>query len=171
MGDGGPVLMFVRQGDVCVGRFDATGAAVLQQVMIEIVGLLSERLDRHDPVVGRLFPDVYRDDPEASADLRRYIEGDLKSAKLDQAGAMLAALPPDGGEVRLDDEQAEAWLRGLTDARLALGVQLGIRDDTDLIEEMDEAVLGDPVSVRVAQLSVYAYLSELQESLVEALAG
>jgi hypothetical protein len=36
---------------------------------------------------------------------------------------------------------------------------------------MDEAVLHDPVSVRVAQLSVYAYLSELQESLVEALAG
>jgi hypothetical protein len=36
---------------------------------------------------------------------------------------------------------------------------------------MDEAVLRDPVSVRVAQLSVYAYLSELQESLVEALAG
>jgi hypothetical protein len=144
---------------------------VLQQVMIEIVGLLSERLDRDDPVVARLFPDVYPDDPATSADLRRYIEADLKSAKLDQAGAMLAALPPEGGEVRLDDEQAEAWLRALTDARLALGMQLGIDDDTDLVEEMDEAVLRDPVSVRVAQLSVYAYLSELQESLVEALAG
>jgi hypothetical protein len=150
--------MFAREGDACVGHFDQAAAAVLQQVMIEIVGLLSERLDRDDPVVARLFPDVY-------------IEADLKSAKLDQAGAMLAALPPEGGEVRLDDEQAEAWLRALTDARLALGMQLGIDDDTDLVEEMDEAVLRDPVSVRVAQLSVYAYLSELQESLVEALAG
>jgi hypothetical protein len=163
--------MFMREGDVCVGHFDETGAAVLQQVMIEVVALLSDRLDHDDPVVTRLFPDMYRDDPDTSADLRRYTEADLKSAKLDQAGAMLAALPPDGGEVRLDDEQAEAWLRGLTDARLALGMQLGIRDDTDLVEEMDDAVLHDPVSVRVAQLSVYAYLSELQESLVEALMG
>lgn len=163
--------MFVREGDVCVGRFDPSGAAVLQQVMIEVVGLLSERLDRADPVVARLFPDVYPDDPDTSAELRRYIEDDLKSAKLDQAGAMLAALPPGGGEVRLDAEQAEVWLRGLTDARLALGMQLGLRDDTDLVEEMDEAVLRDPVSVRTAQLSVYAYLSELQESLVEALMG
>ncbi|HEV7899369.1 MAG TPA: DUF2017 domain-containing protein [Planosporangium sp.] len=163
--------MFIREGDVCVGRFDPTGAAVLQQVMIEVVGLLSERLDHGDPVVARLFPDVYRDNPDVSADLRRYTESDLKSAKLDQAGAMLASLPPDGGEVRLDDEQAGAWLRGLTDARLALGTQLDIRDDTDLVDEMDEAVLRDPVSVRVARLSVYAYLSELQESLVEALAG
>jgi hypothetical protein len=163
--------MFMREGDVCVGRFDQSGAAVLQQVMIEVVALLSEQLDHDHPVVARLFPDVYRDDPDASADLRRYTEADLRSAKLDQAGAMLAALPPDGGEVRLDDEQAEAWLRGLTDARLALGMQLGIRDETDLVEEMDEAVLHDPVSVRVAQLSVYAYLSELQESLVDALMG
>jgi hypothetical protein len=163
--------MFVREGDVCVGQFDQSAAAVLQQVMIEVVALLSERLDHDDPLVARLFPDTYRDDPEMSADLRRYTEADLKSAKLDQAGAMLAALPPGGGEVRLDGEQAEAWLRALTDARLALGMQLGIRDDTDLIEEMDDAVLHDPVSVRVAQLSVYAYLSELQESLVEALMG
>ncbi|NJC73698.1 DUF2017 domain-containing protein [Planosporangium thailandense] len=163
--------MFVREGDVCVGRFDPSGAAVLQQVMIEVVGLLSERLDRADPVVARLFPDMYPDDPDTSAELRRYMEDDLKSAKLDQAGAMLAALPPGGGEVRLDEEQAEVWLRGLTDARLALGLHLGLRDDTDLVEEMDEAVLRDPVSVRAAQLSVYAYLSELQESLVDALMG
>jgi hypothetical protein len=163
--------MFKREGDVCVGRFDESEAAVLQQVMIEIVGLLSERLDHDDPLVARLFPDVYPNDPDISADLRHYMEADLKSAKLEQAAAMLAALPPDGGEVRLDPEQAEAWLRGLTDARLALGMQVGIRDDTDLVEEMDEAVLRDPVSVRVAQLSVYAYLSELQESLVDALIG
>jgi hypothetical protein len=161
--------MFVREGDVCVGRFDQSAAAVLQQVMIELVALLSERLDRDNGVVARLFPDLYRDDPEMSAEIRRYTEDDLKSAKIDQAGAMLSALPPGGGEVRLDEAQAEAWLRGLTDARLALGTQLGIRDDMDLVDEMDEAVLTDPVSVRVAQLSVYAYLSELQESLVDAL--
>ncbi|MDT4989401.1 MAG: hypothetical protein QOI74_3495 [Micromonosporaceae bacterium] len=163
--------MFVREGDCLVGRFDPAGASVLHQVMVEVTGLLADRLDRTDPIVARLFPDMYRDDPEISADLRQYTESDLKTAKLEQAGTILATLPTEGGEVRLDDEQAETWLRALTDARLALGMQLGLRDDTDLVAEMDEAVLHDPISVRVAQLSVYAYLSELQESLVEALVG
>jgi hypothetical protein len=161
--------MFVRRGGWCVARFAPGEAAVLQQVLGEVIALLSEGFDRGDPVVERLFPDVYRDDPAAAADLRRYTEDDLKVGKLEQAESMLAVLPAGGGEVRLDEEQAEAWLRALTDARLALGLRLDIRDDTELEAEIDEAVLRDPTSPRVGQLSVYAYLTYLQESLLEAL--
>jgi len=63
------------------------------------------------------------------------------------------------------------WLRALTDVRLALGLRLSITDDTDLETEIDNAVLHDPTSTRVGQLSVYAYLTYLQESLVGALLG
>jgi hypothetical protein len=163
------MTMFTRKGDECVARFESGESAVLQQVLVEMVALLSEGFDRADPVVERLFPDVYPTDPAGSADLRQYIEGDLKTAKLDQAGSMLATLPDVEGEVRLRDEQAEQWLRALTDARLALGLRLDIRDDTDLEAEIDNAVLRDPTSARVGQLSVYAYLTYLQESLLEAL--
>ena len=163
------MTMFVRKGDTCVARLTPGESAVLQQVLVEVVTLLSDSFDRGDPVVERLFPDVYPDDPASSADMRRYTEDDLKSAKLDQAGAMLAALPDDGGEVRLDDAEAEAWLRALTDVRLALGMRLDVRDDTDLEAEIDEAVLRDPTSPRVDQLSVYAFLTYLQESLLSAL--
>jgi hypothetical protein len=163
--------MFARRGRSCVARFEAGEAAVLRQVLLEIVALLSEGFDRSDPVVERLFPDVYPQDPEDSADLRKYIDDDLKAAKLDQTGVMLTAVPEGGGVVRLDEEQAEAWLRALTDARLALGLRLDIRDDTDLETELDEAVLKDPTSPRVGQLSVYAYLTYLQESLLSALVG
>ena len=83
--------------------------------------------------------------------------------------ACLDGLPVGGGEVRLDDEQSEGWLRALTDARLALGLRLNITDETDLEVEIDEAVLRDPTSARVGHLSVYAYLTYLQESLVGAL--
>ena len=163
--------MFTRRGGTCVARFDAVEARVLHEVLTEVVSLLSDDFDRADPVVERLFPDVYPSDPVGSADLRRYIEGDLKSGKLDQARMVLDALPRGGGRVRLDEEQAEAWLRALTDARLALGLRLDVRDDTDLQEELDEAVLADPTSPRVEHLSVYAFLTLLQESLVEALMG
>ena len=161
--------MFTRRGGRCVARFAPAEAAVLHQVLAEVVGLLSDGFDRADPVVERLFPDMYPEDQAGSADLRRYTEDDLKTAKLEQAQSMIAVLPPGGGEVRLDEEQAEAWLRALTDARLALGLRLDIRDDTDLEAELDDAVLHDPTSPRVGQLSVYAYLTYLQESLLEAL--
>ncbi|MEQ4305581.1 DUF2017 domain-containing protein [Plantactinospora sp. B6F1] len=171
MGDGGPgVSTFRRQGEHCVATFAADEVRVLRKVASEVVGLLTDGFDHSDPVVGRLFPDTYPDSPGDSADLRRYTEGDLKTGKIDQAGAVLAALPPvTGGEVRLDAEAAEAWLRALNDARLAMGVRLEISADTDLGDELDDAVLHDPTSTRVFQLSIYAYLGYLQESLLRAL--
>lgn len=162
--------MFRRQGDRYVATFAVDEVRVLRKVASEVVGLLTDGFDHSDPVVGRLFPDIYPQRPEDSAEFRRYTEGDLKTGKIDQAGAVLAALPgADGGEVRLDAEAAEAWLRALNDARLAMGVRLEITADTDLSAELDEAVLADPTSARVFQLSVYAYLGYLQESLLDAL--
>ena len=164
--------MFRRHGDQCVARFAADEVAVLRQVASEVIGLLSENFDRDDPVVERLFPDAYADDAEQAADFRRYTEGDLKTAKIDQAAAVLAALPSTGGAVvRLDAEAAEAWLRALNDVRLALGVRLAVRDDTDLLEELDEAVMRDPTSARVRQLTMYEYLGVLQESLLDSISG
>lgn len=166
------MTMFRRRGDVCVARFEPDEVRVLRKVVGEVIALISDGYDRRDPVVARLFPDAYPDSVADSVEYRRYTEDDLKTGKIDQAGAVLSALPTSGGtEVRLDDEAAEAWLRALTDARLALGVRLDIRDDTDLEAELDEAVARDPSSQRVYQLSVYAYLGYLQESLVNALTG
>ena len=162
--------MFRRRGDHVIARFSPEEVRVLRQVATEVVALLTEGFDRTDPVVERLFPDVYPDDPEATKDLRDYTEGELKTTKIDQAGAMLAALPASGGgDVSLDEEAAGAWLRALNDVRLALGTRLEVRDDTDLEEEVDEAVLRDPMSPRAGQLSLYAYLGYLQQSLLDAM--
>lgn len=162
--------MFRRYGEHCVATFAPDEAKVLRKVAAEVVGLLTDGFDHEDPVVGRLFPDAYPELPEDSQDFRRYTEGELKTSKIDQAGAVLASLPDRaGGEVRLDAEAAEAWLRAINDARLAMGVRLDISADTDLQDELDDAVLRDPTSTRVFQLSVYAYLGYLQESLLDAL--
>lgn len=161
--------MFMRRADACVARLDAIEAQVLQEVLTQVTLLVADGDRAADPVVARLFPDVYPDEPEVSADLRRYTDDDLKAAKIEQAGVVLGALPRGGGVVRLDQEQAEAWLRALTDARLALGMRLDVRDDTDVELELDEAVLADPTSERVRRLSVYQFLTLLQGSLVEAL--
>jgi hypothetical protein len=164
--------MFRRQGEHCVATFTSDEVRVLRKVASEVVRLLTDGFDRDDPAVRRLFPDVYPDRPAEAAQFRRYTEGDLKTGKIDQAGAILDALPADtGASVCLDSEAAEAWLRALNDARLALAVRLKITAETDLGAELDEAVLRDPTSDRVFQLSVYAYLGYLQESLLDALTG
>jgi hypothetical protein len=165
------LTVFQRRRSGCVANFDAVESEVLRDVLSQVVDLVDDDLDRTDPVVARLFPDLYPDDREASTDLHRYTDDDLKAAKLEQAGAVLGALPRGGGTVRLDEEQAATWLRALTDARLALGLRIDVRDDTDLEAEIDDAVLADPTSPRVQLLSVYAFLTLLQASLVEALAG
>ncbi|WP_207919649.1 DUF2017 domain-containing protein [Micromonospora sp. KC207] len=162
--------MFRRQGERYVATLVVDEVRVLRKVATEVVGLLTDGFDHTDPVVGRLFPEAYPDDSAGTAEFRKYTEGDLKTGKIDQAGAILAALPDSaGGEVQLDAEAAEAWLRGLNDARLAMGVRLEIKDGTDLGAELDEAVAADPSSSRVFQLSVYAYLGYLQESLLNAM--
>jgi hypothetical protein len=117
-----------------------------------------------DPVLARLLPDAYGDDPEAAGEFRRYTEHGLRSGKVAAAQTVLATLPAAGGRVRLSAGDAEAWLRSLNDVRLALGVVLGITDDYE--REFGDLTPGDP---REAYLHVYDFLTFLQETLVRAL--
>src|ERR1700754_2319810 len=147
--------MFRRNGRQCVATFAVDEVRVLRKVAGEVVGLLTDGMDHTDPVVSRLFPDIYPDRPDDSQEYRLYTEGDLKTGKIDQAGAILAALPDEGeGEVRLDPEAAVAWLRAVTAPRPPMGPRLDISAETDLSDELDEAILLDPSSSRVFQLSV-----------------
>ena len=73
------------------------------------------------PVLARLLPDAYRDDPDAAGEFRRFTESGLRSGKAQCAQTLLDTLPASGGRVKLTSQEAEAWLRSLNDVRLALG--------------------------------------------------
>ena len=117
-----------------------------------------------DPVLARLLPDAYRDDPEASGEFRRYTEQGLRSGKAAAARTDLATLPPEGGRLRLSEPEAQAWLRAINDVRLALGTRLGVTDDFD-----DQVSDMEPEDPRAAYVGVYQWLAFLQETLVQAL--
>jgi hypothetical protein len=117
-----------------------------------------------DPVLARLLPDAYRDDPEAAGEFRRYTEQGLRSGKVAAAQTVLDTLPAKGGQVRLGPEDAQAWLRAINDVRLAIGTLLGITEDYE--DELDQASWADP---RSAYLEVYHWLGYIQDSLVRAL--
>jgi len=129
------------------------------------LGLSSHAEPPEDPVLARLLPDGYRDDPGASAEFRRYTEESLRSGKVTSAQTVLASLPSAGGEVLLSEPECQQWLRALNDVRLALSVRLGITDEN---EDLSEHLTAD--DPRSAYVWVYQWLAYLQDSLIEAMA-
>ncbi len=143
-----------------------------------------------DPVLARLLPDGYGapaadpaagpggdaapdasrpstfDVDAAASDFRRFTEPDLRAGKTANAQTVLASVPAAGGTVLLDDDEAESWLRGINDMRLALGTALEVGPDTDR-----EYGRLDPMSSRARRLDLYFWLGYLQETLLQAITG
>lgn len=129
-----------------------------------IIGIDDQAQRPVDPALVRLFPDAYPEDPDASADFRRYTERGLREAKAMAARTALESLRASGEKVTLSPDQAQAWLGALTDIRLALGTRLEITEDTldDLAALPDE----DP---RAGTYHLYDWLTYLAETLVRCL--
>jgi len=153
-----------RGGDV-VARLEPAEAGIMGLLLDQLEQLLEADADdvAGDPVIARLLPEGHRGDPELAADYRELTEASLRSGKADDLATVRATLPEDGGEVRLDADQASAWLRSTNDLRLALGTRLDITEDT----EPPDDVVGEDEQ----QLAVYYWLTALQGSLVDALAA
>jgi hypothetical protein len=119
-----------------------------------------------DPVLARLLPDAYRDDPEAAGEFRKYTESSLREAKKYFAQTLLETLPPpgEGGRVKLTADQARDWMRALNDIRLMFGVRLAVTEDFE-----EQLARLDPRDPRVLAYEVYAWLTEMQETLLQAL--
>jgi hypothetical protein len=148
----------------------------------ELLDFSGPTTEPEDPVLARLFPNAYRDDPEAAGEFRRYTEGALRDSKaraaadiietLEEAG-LPAELPEDAStvssgsavvDVELDRGAAQTWMRSFTDIRLALAIRLGIeQDDDDYWSALPD---DDP---RAHVFDIYQWVGYLQETLVGAL--
>ncbi|WP_426623704.1 DUF2017 family protein [Leifsonia sp. McL0607] len=160
-----------RRGGGVRARFEAAEVEVLRRFAAEA----ADRADRAadgaeanmidaDPALARLLPDAYPDDAEASAEFRRFTAERIAERKADNARAVLDSLGDASGravEVHLDDSQAQAWLRTLTDIRLVLAAGLGIEHDGDEgdVRDLESAT----------RRAVYDWLAAVQEFLVHAL--
>jgi hypothetical protein len=153
-----------RGGDV-VARLDPAEAGIVGLLLDQLEQLLdADTVDvSGDPVIARLFPEGHRGDREMAAEYRELTESSLRSGKADDLATVRATLPDGGGEIRLDPDQAAAWLRCTNDVRLALGTRLDISEDTEPPEE----ITGEEDQ----QLAVYYWLTAVQGSLVDALAA
>ena len=156
---------FRRRGNEFVARLVDAEAGIVGLLLDQLEQLLAADPEDSggDPVMERLLPPGHVSDPEIAADYRDLTEQGLRSGKADDLAVVRASLPPEGGEIRLDDEQARAWLRTTNDLRLALGTRLGVTAETEPPE--------DPADEEGSQLAVYYWLTAVQGSLVDALAA
>jgi hypothetical protein len=90
-------------------------------------------------------------------------EPQIIDAKIAAAQRLVDTLPVGGGRLELTEGDVEAWIAAVNDIRLALGTILGIGPDTP-----DRLPDGHPMA---AHLSVYQWLTVLQEYLVLGLMG
>lgn len=139
---------FLRRGDRVRVRLSAAERAALTAVP----DIIAESGDAG----GRFDYQAHPDDPEAEDAYRRLVGSNLDSLRRADRAAFITEL--DEAEISLDT--AEAWMRVIGEARIALATRLGIEEDGWEARADPEA---DP------EMAMLTYLGFLQEELVSAL--
>jgi hypothetical protein len=147
-------IVRTRKGDLRL-RLPRAERDLLRNLRAELLALLETAPD--DPSLRRLFPPAYDDEADES-EYRRLMRNELLSGRR----RALELLAETADHDRLSPDEAQGWLTALNDLRLVLGTRLDVREE-ELLHTLD------PDDPRTPELALYAYLSWLQEQLVEAL--
>jgi hypothetical protein len=132
---------------------------VLRGLPAQLRELLDEGA-RDDEAVRRLFPSADPGDPEHAAEFEGLVRDDL----LAQRTAAIEAMERTIDAERVTEDELAGWLGTVNDLRLVLGTRLDVTEETG----PEDFRAGDP---RRPAYALYAYLTYLQEQIVEALAG
>jgi hypothetical protein len=126
-----------------------------------MVGIDSNATKPTDPVLGRLYPDAYPDDPEASLEFRRFTERSLRDASTQRAERIVELISGESpvSTVELTGDLWNDMVGFLNDLRLALGTRLEITESLELHEIADT----DP---KAALFDLYGWLTWMQEMLI-----
>jgi hypothetical protein len=154
---------FRRKGADYEASFAPEEARLIVQLTEQIGAMLAEP-GAEDAAMRRLLPDAYRDDTEAAEEFRRFTAEGLAQRKVLNGQTVVASLTEASAatsatRVRLDEQQAQAWIRAVSDIRLTIASRLGIERDDD--RPNSDEPLGD----------IYHWLAFVQESLVVAMQG
>ncbi|HEX9300245.1 MAG TPA: DUF2017 family protein [Actinomycetota bacterium] len=133
---------------------------VLMHVAKDFRALLTTETPSSDPSLQRLFPPARTDDPVEELEYERKVGDSLLAAKLEQ----LTVLERCAGSRVLTEEDVLACMRAVNDLRLVMGTRLDVQEDSDPSD-----FAADPE--RRSTFELYAYLSWLLESLIDAMGG
>jgi hypothetical protein len=159
-----------RDGTVTV-RLRPDEAALLVQVAGELRTLLNQEGQSDAAVMERLFPKAYLDPTEESREQEyaALVHADLMRERIDRLAALLETVEPiargtSTETIPLSDEAVQEWMGVLNDARLALGIAVGVTEDL----EPDDVDDDDP---RRLGIEVYQLLTWFFGELVDVALG
>lgn len=147
-----------RRGDYEL-RLPAAERELLRSLPAQLRELLDEG-NGDDPAMRRLYPSAHLDDERAAAEFDALIRDDLTR----QRRQALETMERTADATRIDEAELTAWLACVNDLRLVLGVRLAVTE-----ESRPEDFAADPDTERA--YATYAYLSYLEEEIVDALSG
>lgn len=141
------------------GRFEVRLSAQERSLLRGLPAALDDLIAAQpgDPSLRRLFPPAY-EDAELEAEYQGLVGDELRAGHR----ASLHALAETVDRDQVSEEELQMWLGALNDLRLVLGTRLGVTEET-YEEGIDES---DP---EADDLALYAYLTWLQDGILQAL--
>ncbi len=153
-------------------NFDPDERAFLVNLLAQLKDLLtSEATVETAPLLHRLFPPAFHDDPEKEAEYQRLMREELVASRVAAIDSVSALLSPDDTaaddavrpkSITLSESELMAFMQSLNAIRLVLGTLLNITDD----ESSDEAEHEDSY-----EFGLYDHLGWILEFTVRALSG
>jgi hypothetical protein len=140
-------------------HLDDEELALVRRLLDELRGLVTGPAD--EPLLRRLFPAAYSDDPERDAEYQRLMRDELVASKLAGITAVETALGRGGV---MSEPELLAFVQALNGIRLALGTMLDIRDDGDIAPV-------DPDDEDAAERFLYEWFSYLLDDAVRAMSS
>jgi hypothetical protein len=157
-----------RSGEGFVIDLGPEEAALVQRLLTELRQLLTTSTPDSDErlLLVRLFPVVHPDDEQAEAEYQRLMRDELIESKLAAMDRVDEVLGAGGGrnDRLFDEEQLVAFMQSVNAIRLVLGTMLGVTDDPDA-DEVVEQMENSP------EYHLYTYLSWLLDQCVRAISG
>jgi hypothetical protein len=150
------MIPFIPTPDGILVTLEPDDLDLLRQIPEFLLGLGEPD---QDPAAARLQVPVYLDDPAASGEWWRLMGEELGQSRVADRSAFALILESASGGTVASTAEAEAFLRVLNEARLALGARLGVEVEADYerLADDDQAALD--------------YLAGMQELLLVALSG
>ena len=139
-------------------NIDDNTRAVLLKLADELAALDKEH-DATSPIMRRLHPAAYHQDPEHDEEYQRLMSDELRASRASAIDEMRSALAVD----ELTEPQVYSLMRSCNSMRLVIGTQLNVSEDedADIPEDHPMAPFYD----------VYEYLGYLIECAVRALSS
>ncbi len=150
-------------------NFDPEERGFLVNLLAQLKDLLTgDETVQNAPLLHRLFPPAFHDDPEKEAEYQRLMREELvasRVAAIDSVTALLSPVDDDAARapaITLGEGELMAFMQSMNAIRLVLGTMLDITDDdsSDEAEEEDSYEFG-----------LYEHLGWILEFTVRALSG